>query len=124
MENHITHGEQRKHLERSVKGWEYWLYPQLKRFEYRDRVEVLSRARHYSLDTIETFGVAIALILVVVAITKSSVVALELAGRFESTLAYFVLAIPLLLVFAGPFYIRRVRRGLRMQLKERSSVAR
>ena len=77
MENHITHGEQRKHLERSVKGWEYWLYPQLKRFEYRDRVEVLSRARHYSLDTIETFGVAIALILVVVAITKSSVVALE-----------------------------------------------
>ena len=97
MEIRMTHGEERKDLEQPLKRWEYWLYPQLRQFESRERAEVLNRARHCSLDTIETFGIAIALLLVV-AITKSSVVGLELTGRLESTLAYFVLAIPLLLV--------------------------
>jgi len=119
----MNDGGRRKEPEQSVKRWEYWLYPQLKQFQSRERSEVLSKARHCSLDTIETFGIAIALILVV-AITKSSVAGLELAGRFEGTLANFVVAIPLLLVFAGPFYVRRVRRGLRTQLKERSSERR
>jgi cation transport ATPase len=116
----MTNDEQQQ----PIKRWEYSLYPELKQFAASDRSEALSRARHGSLDTIETIGLAIALILVV-AITKSAVAGLGLAGRLESTLANFVIAIPLLLVLAGPFYIRRVRRGLRMQLKgglRRSSV--
>ena len=40
-----------------------------------------------------------------------------LADRFGAAIANFIVAIPLLLVLAGPFYVRRTRRGLRAQLK-------
>ena len=113
----MSNAEQKLRL---VKSWEYWVYPELAKFALRERAEALHKVRHVSLDTFETIGITVALI-VVVAVTKYSVADLGLTERTAMTLANFVIAIPLLVIFAGPSYVRRVRRGLRGQLKERMS---
>jgi hypothetical protein len=41
-----------------------------------------------------------------------------IAERFGAILASFIVAVPLLVLLAGPFYVRRTRRGLRAQLLE------
>jgi hypothetical protein len=95
-----------------------WLYPELKKIDPRDRISALRKAKEVSFDTIEIVGIGIALVLVVT-LTRYSVVGMGALGRIGTALANFVVAIPLLLIFAGPFYVRRVRRGLREQMEKR-----
>jgi hypothetical protein len=89
-----------------------WLYPELKRIDPKDRIRALQKAKEVPFDAIELIGIGIALVLVV-GVTRYSVAEMGLIARVGAALANFIVAIPLLMIFAGPFYVRRVRRGLR-----------
>jgi hypothetical protein len=92
-----------------------WLYPELKRIDAKDRSSALHEAKDSSFDAIELVGIGIALVLAIV-VTRYSASGMDTLGRIGAALWNFVVAIPILLVFAGPFYVRRVRRGLREYL--------
>jgi uncharacterized membrane protein len=96
-----------------------WLYPELKKVDPKDRISALHKAKEASFDTIEIVGIGIAVVVVVI-LTRYSAVGMGPLGRMGAALWNFVVAVPLLLFFAGPFYVRRVRRGLREYI-ERSS---
>jgi hypothetical protein len=97
----------------------HWLYPELKRIDPRDRISALQKAKEGPFDAIELVGIGIALVLVV-GLTRYSVTGMGLVARVGAALANFIVAIPLLLIFAGPFYVRRVRRGLREYIQTSS----
>ena len=98
-----------------------WLYPELGKIHPRDRSRALKEAKDTRFDAIEFAGVGIALLLVVV-ITRYSTAGLGLAERIGAALANFIVSLGLLALFAGPFYMRRIRRGLRRQI-DSGSVA-
>jgi hypothetical protein len=97
------------------KKWEYWLYPQLQQFPLPDRSRALQKAKESSFDAIELIGFAVALV-ITVSLTRYSAAGLGLVERIGAALANFILAIPLLILLAGPLYVRRTRRGLKAQL--------
>ena len=99
--------------------WQYWLYPELGKFDPPDRERALRRATDTSFDWIEIVGMILAVAFTVF-LTRYSAVGFGLTERIGAALANFVISIPLLLVLAGPFYVRRTRRSLREQIKERS----
>ena len=97
------------------------LYPQLRSFPAGERTSALREARKTPFDVIELVGMAVGLILVT-AITRYQ--SEEWWGAMERTgaaLLNFAVAIPLLVVFVGPFLVRRVRRGLDQELAKRSA---
>jgi len=102
------------------KRWEYWAYPELREFTPAEQDSALRKAKDAKLDGFEIMGVTLAVALTV-ALTRYSAVGMALIERIGAALANLVIAIPILMVLAGPFYIRRVRRGLRTQLSERSA---
>jgi hypothetical protein len=50
-------------------------------------------------------------------LTRYSVAGLTPVGRIATVFANFIVALPLMLVLGGPFYVRRTRRGLREILR-------
>ncbi len=92
------------------------LYPELRKFAADDRANALRVAAETRFDAIELIGVIIALAATVL-VTRYSGTGMGLADRFGAAVANFVIAIPLLLLLAGPFYLRRTRRGLQKQIK-------
>lgn len=99
-----------------MRAWEYLLYPELRQFEPGRQAGALKAAAASGFDAIETIGLALALAATLL-LTRYSGATMGLADRFGAAIANFIVAIPLLLVLAGPFYVRRTRRGLRAQLK-------
>ncbi|MFZ2155273.1 MAG: hypothetical protein WAV72_04000 [Bradyrhizobium sp.] len=67
------------------------------------------------LDSIEWAGILVTLVLVV-SVTRYDVVDLGVVDRIVTGLVNFLVAILLLGVTAGPFLVRRRRRGLPSQL--------
>lgn len=65
-------------------------------------------------DAIETAGLLVAVVITAIA-TRYGVDA-SLAMRISAALANFIVALPILAMLAGPFLIRRRRRGLRKYL--------
>ena len=99
------------------------LYPELTKFAPAEQARALRAAAEARFDAIELFGLITALA-VTVFITRYSGTNMGFADRFGAAVANFIIAIPLLLILAGPFYVRRTRRGLRKQLAElQQSVA-
>ena len=96
--------------------WQYLLYPELRKFPLERQAAVLRTASETGFDIIEYVGMAAALVLTVV-LTRYSAIDMGLAERFGAAIVNFGVAMALLLVLAGPFYVRRTRRGLRAQLK-------
>lgn len=91
------------------------LYPELRAYGRADRDRLLKKASDTPLDLVEWVGILAALAFVVV-LTRYSVAGFGLADRIAVGLMNFVLAILLLGITAGPFLVRRNRRGLRSQL--------
>lgn len=100
----------------TIRPWEYLLYPELRQFAPTRQSGALKAASDLRFDTIEYVGLAIALAATVM-LTRYSAAEMGPADRFGAAIGNFIVAIPLLLVFAGPFYVRRTRRGLRELLK-------
>jgi len=98
-----------------------WLYPELGKIHPKDRSRALKEAKDTPFDAIEFAGIGIALLLVVL-LTRYSTAGMGLGERIGAALVNFVVALGLLALFAGPFYVRRIRRGLRKQI-DSGSVA-
>lgn len=98
-----------------ITRWQYLLYPELRRFELQDQAGALRAAAATKFDAVEYVGLVVALLVTLLA-TRYSGAGMGLADRFGAALANFLIAIPMLLVLGGPFYVRRTRRGLRAQL--------
>jgi len=101
----------------TISRWKYFAYPELRKFAPDDRPNALRIAAETRFDAVELLGVIIALAITVL-ITRYSGTGMGLADRFGAAVTNFVIAIPLLLLLGGPFYVRRTRRGLRKQLAE------
>lgn len=94
------------------------LLPELRRFPACEQDEALKAARGTDLDMLELLGMAAGLV-AVTALTRYSVADASLSTRFGAAVLNFALALPLLVVFLGPFHVRRLRRGLRDRLQRR-----
>jgi hypothetical protein len=94
------------------------LLPELRQFPSAEHDEVLRAARGTELDFVELLGMAVGS-LVVTALTRYTVADAGLSTRLLATLANFAVALPLLAIALAPFHIRRLRRGLRDQLRGR-----
>lgn len=92
------------------------LLPELRRIPSEDRAAALRRARDTALDVFELVGMAAGL-LAVTALTRYAIPEDAAVSRIAAALLNFVVAIPLLVVLLGPFHLRRLRRGLRAQLR-------
>jgi hypothetical protein len=92
------------------------LYPELRAYGRQDRARLLRDARQEPFELLEWAGILAALV-IVVGITRYSVAGFGLADRIAVALANFLVAIPLLVATAGPFLVRRTRRGLRQRLR-------
>jgi hypothetical protein len=95
-----------------------WLLPELQRFAPAQREQALRAARATALDTFELVGMAFGLI-AVTALTKYALSDDSLSTRFAMAALNFLVALPLLAAVLGPFHLRRLRRGLRQQLRLR-----
>jgi len=93
------------------------LYPELHRIAPERRPELLLRARHQPFDWIELAGLGAAVVLVAWA---SKGIAAALPGIVGASLANALVAVPLVLAFAGPFYWRRTRRALRDEIERQA----
>lgn len=98
-----------------VKLW-LLIYPELNRIPLRERDAALGCARETPFDGLELAAIALGLALTAGA--TRYVVFDGLSHRTEAFLANFLLAVPLLAVLAGPFFVRRTRRGLQHYLTE------
>lgn len=91
------------------------LYPELRAYRRKERDRLLQEASKTPLDFIEWAGILAALVFVGV-LTGYSAVDFNLAQRFLAAVINFFAALLLLAGTAGPFLVRRTRRGLRSQL--------
>jgi hypothetical protein len=99
-----------------------WLYPRLGELPPESWDSALIRARDTEFDMAEWVGILGGVCLVAWLLglaTPSS----EMAGRFLDHLLQFVLALPLLAVVVGPFYLRRTRRGLEREVSHKKRYA-
>jgi hypothetical protein len=91
------------------------LYPELRPYGRNERGRLLRVANKTPFDLIEWAGILTSLVFVVI-LTRYSAVDLGPTDRIAVGLVNFLVAILLLGVIAGPFLVRRTRRGLRSQL--------
>ena len=89
--------------------------PELRSYGRGDRDRLFRAAAKTPLDLVEWAGILTSVILVLI-VTRYSAVGFGLADRIAVAVANFLVAVPLLCVTAGPFLVRRTRRGLRSQM--------
>jgi hypothetical protein len=94
------------------------LYPELASLPDGERAAALACARGTDFDAIELFGLAFALVAATAA-TRYSLIDAGLMHRLAVALLNFAVALPLIALCAGPFLIRRTRRGLRAYVAQR-----
>jgi hypothetical protein len=96
-----------------------WLLvlPELGQFAVPDRDAALRKAGETRLDILELIGMAFGLVLVTAA-TQYALPDQSTASRFSAAILNFIVAMPLVGLAVAPFHIRRLRRGLRAQLKQ------
>ena len=92
------------------------LYPELRSYGRTDRDRLLREAGKAPFDFIEWGGIVVSLIFVAM-VTRYKTIEFGMAGRLVIVAVNFLVAIPLLGVTAGPFLVRRTRRGLRSQIR-------
>lgn len=91
-----------------------WVYPELNRIPEQERGKALAQANDLPFDGIELGGMAVGLVMAT-ALTRF-VLPETFVQYVAATIAGFIAALAILLVFVGPFYIRRTRRGLHAYL--------
>jgi hypothetical protein len=91
------------------------LYPDLRPYGRMDRDRLLRKAKEMPLEPLEWAGILLGLVFTV-ALTRYGATEAGQVGRLIIALGNFVVALLLLGVTAGPFLVRRTRRGIRSQL--------
>ena len=102
-------------IERLRTQIENLLYPELRSYGRKDRDRLLQAASKTPHDLIEWVGILAALAFVGV-LTHHGAVNFDVAQRIVVAVVNFFVAIVLLALTAGPFLVRRTRRGLRYHL--------
>ena len=93
-----------------------WLLPELQLFPAQRQAEALKKSRQGDLDIPELLGMALGLVLAAIAAQYASPGNPPLPHAVVALLD-FVIAVPLMAMVVIPFHIRRLRRGLRVQLQ-------
>ena len=96
------------------KSW-LLLLPELRSFPPAQREHVLATSRQTRLDVFELLGTACAVV-TVAALTRYGLAAHDATAMPAAALLHLAVALPLMVMAAGPFHLRRLRRGLREQL--------
>jgi hypothetical protein len=91
------------------------LLPELRRCCPDEQEHVLANARHTRLDIFELLGMAFAVV-AAAALTQYSLATYAALAGPAAALLDVAVALPLMVMCAGPFHLRRLRRGLREQL--------
>jgi hypothetical protein len=92
-----------------------WIFPRLGELPPVQREDALKKARDTPFDLMESVGIGGAAALVAGILQA---VPLEPNGDFlKAYLGQLLFALPLLVVTAGPFFLRRARRGLDSQIE-------
>ena len=95
------------------------LLPELRGFPAREQAHALAAARATPLDIVELVGTAFAIV-IVTALTRYGLAVPGLTSHFGDAALNLAMALPLLILAAVPFQVRRLRRGLRQQLELRA----
>jgi hypothetical protein len=95
------------------------LLPELRSFPAREHARALEAARETPLDIVELVGTAFAVV-IVTALARHGLADPGLASHLAGAALNLAVALPLLILAAGPFQVRRLRRGLRRQLELRA----
>jgi hypothetical protein len=98
-----------------------FLFPELAHLPKTEHRDVLRRAAETPFDVVELLGIAAGLV-AVAALTRYGVVGLSIAERIGMAAANFAIAVPLLVVAVAPFHLRRMKRGVRDALRDRSGA--
>ncbi len=95
-----------------------WALPRITELLPGERKDALKRARNTDFDTIEWIGLlaGTAFTTYLLRFDAEQAAALSLSARH---FVQFLAAIPLLVLFVGPFYLRRTRRGLDREIERR-----
>jgi hypothetical protein len=94
---------------------ENMLYPELRPYERKERDRLLKAASNTPHDLIEWTGILAALAFAG-ALTSYGAVDLHMPQRFVVAVLNYFVAAAVLTLTAGPFLVRRTRRGLRSHL--------
>lgn len=100
-----------------------WLYPRLRELPPAERKPVLDKARNIDFDVAEWVGI-VGGCAFVAWLLRFDYAALPSQMLMVIPVLQFVLALPLLGIVVGPFYVRRTRRGLDRELDQRKRCAR
>lgn len=96
-----------------------WLYPRLRGLPPAERKPLLEKAREIDFDWLEWGGI-VGGSAFVAWLLHFDYSALPPHMRMVVPVLQFVLALPLLAIVVGPFYVRRARRGLDRELERRN----
>jgi hypothetical protein len=94
------------------------LLPELRGFPAREQAHALAAAHEAPLDIVELVGTAFTVV-IVAALARHGLADPGLAPHFGGAALNLAVAVPLLVLAAIPFQVRRLRRGLRQQLELR-----
>ncbi len=100
------------HLRAMKHSLDRMLYPELTLVAPHHRGRAMQRARDENFDLIEICGL-VAAVAVVTYFTRYGLKEPTALDRVAAAVKKFLIALPLLVLFAGPFIVRRNRRGLR-----------
>ena len=92
-------------------------YPQLRALPPNQWEVILTRACNTPFDLIEWVGILAGVVFAAFVLRAGTG---EPEALFPFYLGQFVLALPLLIILVGPFYLRRTRRGLDLELAQRN----
>ncbi len=94
------------------------LFPELRGFAPHQQRRALHEAASTPLDVVELLALAVSVALVA-GLTRYTLVDPSLPSRVAAALVDLAVAVPLIAVCAAPVHVRRLRRGLRLQLEVR-----
>lgn len=94
------------------------LFPRLREWPVQEWPGVLAKARQVEFDRVEQIATLAGVILVAWQVKPASSVG---ASALFAYLLQFALLAPLLLLVLGPFFVRRIRRGLDEAARDRAA---
>ncbi len=98
-----------------------WLLPRIAELPLGEWDQALTRARETPFDIVERVGVLLSVVFVTYLLRFDAIQMEDLSLPLRYIIQ-FLAAVPLLILFAGPFYLRCLRRALDREIERRHLV--
>jgi hypothetical protein len=98
-----------------------WILPRISDLPLSEWDECLTRARATPFDLVEKIGVLLSVVFVTYLLRFDAIRMDDLSLPLRY-IVQFLAAVPLLILFAGPFYLRCLRRALDLEIERRNLV--